>query len=220
MVKVILIEVMLCVKWYGADVLKTWMSAPITSPGKLHWSSSFLLAFYGIEYGKKYELWSRSAQVLSPYLSPYIHWPSASRFQNSKQLSLAPAVNSYLFGNTCSGHSLVQLSGFSIYCTAVRTRNHSGETKTVRGIKAVRDIKSIWLSERRSLCLNCFFNCGWMCLESTFTSCTQKKASLEWVTIESYPINNHPVMSSGLTSLEYIVPTAPISLQFRSAFAK
>lgn len=166
MAKVILIEVMLCVKWYRADLLKTWMSAPINFQSKLHWSSFF---FYETEYVK-----SRSCKANVPNFSyitsPHIHWPSASHFQSREKSAKFKTVISCScnkFVSICKHKiSVLSISDFRLLCTLYSCYSKQPFTirKKLRGIKDARDIKSRWLSEIRSLCLNCFLNCSWMCL--------------------------------------------------------
>lgn len=221
MVKVILIEVMLCVKWYRADLLKTWMSAPISFQSTLHWSSFFCWFF----------LWNRIHKNMSCKASPpkfsyitsqHIHWPSASHFQrslqNSQVLSPALVINSYLFAKTSSERCLVQISGFSVHCSIV-TASPSRERETVHRIKDVRDIKFTWLTEIRSLYLNCFFNAV-VCVYNPSLQGTQRSITQVGYHWKSDLINTHSILSFALTLLENIVPATPTLLHFRSVFEK
>lgn len=164
MVKVILIEVMLCVKWYRADLLKTWMSSPINFQSILHRSSFFCLLCNIIH--KMYVSCKANLPAFSYVTSPYIPWPSASHFQSTekpeKSQNPAPAINSYLFANARPGHFLLRLSGFSVHCTAVRASSHSrGKNCTwKKGCEPYKDHMAEW----NKIIVYELFNCSWMCL--------------------------------------------------------
>lgn len=166
MVKVILIEVMLCVKWYRADLLKTWMSAPINFQSKLHWSSFF---FYETEYIKSTSC-KANVPNFSYITSPHIHWPSASRFQSrekpAKFETVIPCSCNKLISICKYKISALSSSDFRLFCTlhSCYSKQPFTRGKKLCGIKDTRHIKSRWLSEIRSLCLNCFLNSSWMCL--------------------------------------------------------